>query len=267
MLVSPADSGNSALSTLPVLHGTSDPTRDTLTAAGLVTNPQVAQAVVKELGLHISAGDLLSKVTATPIGQSNLLALQATSDSAVGSQAAGQRLRRSGRRHPCRQPPRGSGHGHSRHSGADSGGEPGRARRQQRPDRPAGPAPAAQVEPGPDDHGLGTGRPAARPLHAQDQAGTRRRAHRRARAGHRRRLPAGRAGPAAAPRGAAPPPLQRAHPHRDSSRAPAPAVRGPAVADRAVVRRSRGLSLAAHLPGGAGRQQAAGRPAHRLRAG
>ena len=67
----------------PVLHGTSDPTRDTLTAAGLVTNPQVAQAVVKALRLHISAGDLLSKVTATPIGQSNLLALQATSDSAA----------------------------------------------------------------------------------------------------------------------------------------------------------------------------------------
>src|SRR6185437_4422432 len=86
MLVSPADSGNSALASLPVLHGTSDPTRDTLTAAGLVTNPQVAQAVVRALHLHISAGDLLSKVTATPIGQSNLLALQATSDTAKGAQ-------------------------------------------------------------------------------------------------------------------------------------------------------------------------------------
>jgi tyrosine-protein kinase len=86
MLVSPADSGNSALSSLPVLHGTSDPTRDTLTAAGLITNPQVAQAVVRALRLHISAGDLLSKVTATPIGQSNLIALQATSDSAAGAQ-------------------------------------------------------------------------------------------------------------------------------------------------------------------------------------
>jgi capsular polysaccharide biosynthesis protein len=86
MLVSPADSGNAALSTLPVLHGTSDPTRDTLTAAGLVTNPQVAQAVVKAMGLKVSADDVLSKVTATPIGQSNLLALQATSGSAAGAQ-------------------------------------------------------------------------------------------------------------------------------------------------------------------------------------
>ncbi len=86
MLVSPADSSNTALSTLPVLHGTSDPTRDTLTAAGLITNPQVAQAVITALHLHISAGDLLGKVTATPIGQSNLLALQATSDTAQGAQ-------------------------------------------------------------------------------------------------------------------------------------------------------------------------------------
>jgi Mrp family chromosome partitioning ATPase len=86
MLVSPADSANSALATLPVLHSTSDPTRDTLTAAGLITNPQVAQAVVRSLGLHISSGDVLSKVTATPIGQSNLLALQATADSATGAQ-------------------------------------------------------------------------------------------------------------------------------------------------------------------------------------
>jgi tyrosine-protein kinase len=86
MLVSPADSANTALSTLPVLHGTSDPTRDTLTAAGLVTNPQVAQAVVTVLHLTMSPDDLLSKVTATPIGQSNLLALQATSGSAEGAQ-------------------------------------------------------------------------------------------------------------------------------------------------------------------------------------
>jgi tyrosine-protein kinase len=86
MLVSPADPANAALSTLPVLHSTSDPTRDTLTAAGLVTTPQVAQAVIRALHLHISAGDLLGKVTATPIGQSNLLALQATSDSAAGAQ-------------------------------------------------------------------------------------------------------------------------------------------------------------------------------------
>jgi Mrp family chromosome partitioning ATPase len=88
MLVSPADAGDVALSTLPVLHGTSDPTRDTLTAAGLITNPQVAQAVVKALHLNISADDVLSKVTATPVGQSNLIALQATD----GSAAVAQRL-------------------------------------------------------------------------------------------------------------------------------------------------------------------------------
>jgi Mrp family chromosome partitioning ATPase len=86
MLVSPADAGNTALSTLPVLHGTNDPTRDTLTAAGLITNPQVAQATIRALHLKVSPGDLLSKITATPIGQSNLLALQATADSAAQAQ-------------------------------------------------------------------------------------------------------------------------------------------------------------------------------------
>src|SRR5947209_9110474 len=77
MLVSPADPANAALSALPVLHSTSDPTRDTLTAAGLVTTPQVAQAVIAALHLHTTPDELLGKVTATPIGQSNLLALQA----------------------------------------------------------------------------------------------------------------------------------------------------------------------------------------------
>jgi succinoglycan biosynthesis transport protein ExoP len=87
MLVSPADSANLTLANLPVLHSTSDPTRDTLTAAGLVTTPQVAQAVVAALHLHESADHLLGRVTATPIGQSNLLALQANGSTAKQAQA------------------------------------------------------------------------------------------------------------------------------------------------------------------------------------
>jgi capsular polysaccharide biosynthesis protein len=87
MLVSPTDPSNAALATLPVLHSTSDPTRDTLTAAGLVTNPSVAQAVVNALHLHESADDLLGSVSATPIGESNLLAVQANAGSAAQAQA------------------------------------------------------------------------------------------------------------------------------------------------------------------------------------
>jgi Mrp family chromosome partitioning ATPase len=87
MLVSPADPANAALAALPVLHSSSDPTRDTLTAAGLITTPQVAQAVLTALHLHSTPDDLLGKVTATPIGQSNLIALQATGDSAAQSQS------------------------------------------------------------------------------------------------------------------------------------------------------------------------------------
>jgi tyrosine-protein kinase len=86
MLVSPADPGNAALATLPVLHSSSDPTRDTLTAAGLITTPQVGQAVVKALHLKETPNSLLGKVTATPIGQSNLLALQATAGTAKEAQ-------------------------------------------------------------------------------------------------------------------------------------------------------------------------------------
>ena len=41
-------------------------------------------------------------------------------------------------------------------------------------------------------------------------------------------------------------------------------VSGPAAAHRSLVRRPRGLPVAAHVRGGARRQQAAGRPAHRL---
>jgi capsular exopolysaccharide synthesis family protein len=86
LLVSPADPTNPALATLPVLHSTSDPTRDTLTAAGLMTTPQVAQAVVNALHLHESAGQLLGQITATPIGQSNLIALQADAGSGETAQ-------------------------------------------------------------------------------------------------------------------------------------------------------------------------------------
>lgn len=77
MLVSPINPTDTVTVGLPVLHSTSDPTRDTLTAASLITTPQVAEAVIKDLGLHTTPTGLLSTVTATPIGQSNLIAVQA----------------------------------------------------------------------------------------------------------------------------------------------------------------------------------------------
>jgi Mrp family chromosome partitioning ATPase len=86
MLVSPASSSDVALSTLPVLHASSEPTRDSLTAVGLITTPQIAQGTVTALHLNTSAQELLANVSATPIGQSNLISLQATAGSAARAQ-------------------------------------------------------------------------------------------------------------------------------------------------------------------------------------
>ncbi len=86
MLVSPASAADSVLANLPVLHETSDPTRDMLTAAGLVATPQVAQAAINALNLKKTPSALLADVTATPIGNSNLLAIQAVANSATEAQ-------------------------------------------------------------------------------------------------------------------------------------------------------------------------------------
>lgn len=86
MLVSPVPSVSTGLIGLPLLHSTNDPTRDVLTASTLITTPQVAGAVVKALHLHESPTTLLQDVTATPIGQSNLLAIQANASSARQAQ-------------------------------------------------------------------------------------------------------------------------------------------------------------------------------------
>ena len=81
MLVAPIPADNSTLIVLPVLHSSGDPTRDVLTASSLMTTPQVAAVVVKDLGLHETPSALLSRVTATPVGQSQLVNVAATSTS------------------------------------------------------------------------------------------------------------------------------------------------------------------------------------------
>jgi uncharacterized protein involved in exopolysaccharide biosynthesis len=52
LLANPAQAGDTELFSLPVLHSSGDPTQDILTAADLVTTPQVANAVIAKLGLH-----------------------------------------------------------------------------------------------------------------------------------------------------------------------------------------------------------------------
>jgi Mrp family chromosome partitioning ATPase len=83
MIVSPVPADTTALIGLPVLHSSSDPTRDVLTASTVMTTPQIAEAVIKQLHLNESVDTLLADVSATPVGQSNLVALAANAGSAA----------------------------------------------------------------------------------------------------------------------------------------------------------------------------------------
>jgi capsular exopolysaccharide synthesis family protein len=86
MLVAPVQGGEATLISLPILHSSGDPTRDVLTASSLITTPQVAEAVVAALHLDESPGDLLDDVSASPVGQSNLVALEVEASSALLAQ-------------------------------------------------------------------------------------------------------------------------------------------------------------------------------------
>jgi Mrp family chromosome partitioning ATPase/capsular polysaccharide biosynthesis protein len=86
MLISPIPADTTTLVGLPVLFSSGNQTTDVLTASSLITTPQVAATVAKTLGLHESPSALLGSVTATPVGASNLVAVQATSSSAARAQ-------------------------------------------------------------------------------------------------------------------------------------------------------------------------------------
>ncbi|HEX4010839.1 MAG TPA: Wzz/FepE/Etk N-terminal domain-containing protein [Solirubrobacteraceae bacterium] len=81
VLVNPASTDDTVLFSLPVLHTSGDPTQDVLTAASLITTPQIAQATINALALHTSSSALLGKIQANPLDQSNIISLQVTSSS------------------------------------------------------------------------------------------------------------------------------------------------------------------------------------------
>ena len=64
-----------------MLFSSGDPTRDVLTASSLITTQQVAASAVSTLHLDESPDVLLASVTATPVGQSNLVAVTASASS------------------------------------------------------------------------------------------------------------------------------------------------------------------------------------------
>jgi Mrp family chromosome partitioning ATPase/capsular polysaccharide biosynthesis protein len=81
LLVAPASQDDTALTGLPVIRQSNDPTRDVETAARLVTSRDVAVQVKRKLGLDESATALLGDVSAEPVAQSNIVSVRAEADS------------------------------------------------------------------------------------------------------------------------------------------------------------------------------------------
>lgn len=81
LLVAPAAQDDTALTGLPVIHESSDPTRDVETAAQLVESRDVAVRVKRRFGLDESVGELLDSVAAEPVAQSNIVSVGAEADS------------------------------------------------------------------------------------------------------------------------------------------------------------------------------------------
>lgn len=77
LLVTPISQDDPALTGLALIQASSDPTRDVETVARLVTSRDVAERVKQDLKLDESADDILSKVDAAPVAQSNVVAITA----------------------------------------------------------------------------------------------------------------------------------------------------------------------------------------------
>ncbi|MEA2472953.1 MAG: hypothetical protein QOE06_868, partial [Thermoleophilaceae bacterium] len=80
LLVTPVPADDPALSGLPIIRQSSDPTRDVETAARLIANRAVADQVRKAVGPD-APDPLLDNVTAEPVAQSNLVAVTARASS------------------------------------------------------------------------------------------------------------------------------------------------------------------------------------------
>ena len=131
LLVNAAPPENTILFDLPVLHQSGDPTQDVLTGANLVTTPQVAELpVIANLHLRTTTSDLLKNVSATPVGQSNIVAVQAQASSPHQAERIARRVHEPDDRRPFGRDARRRGAGDSV---ADRPGRGSSARRAQRP--------------------------------------------------------------------------------------------------------------------------------------
>ena len=84
LLVTPVPADDPALSGLPIIRQSSDPTRDVETAARLIANRQVAERVRRDV--PTAPDPLLNNVTAEPVAQSNLVAVTARAESSTDAQ-------------------------------------------------------------------------------------------------------------------------------------------------------------------------------------
>ena len=87
LLVTPVTGDNPVLTSLGLINESADPTRDVETASRLVTNLEVATRVKQDLHSPDTPDALLSKVTAEPVAQSNVVAVTATETSPESAKA------------------------------------------------------------------------------------------------------------------------------------------------------------------------------------
>ena len=80
LLVTPLPGDDPVLNSLGVLTQSVDPIRDVETATRLVTNIDVAERVAEDLEIDDDPQDLLEKVEAEPLAQSNIVAVIATDE-------------------------------------------------------------------------------------------------------------------------------------------------------------------------------------------
>jgi capsular exopolysaccharide synthesis family protein len=85
MLITPVSSDDPALTSLGLIHDSSDPTRSVETASRLITTTNVARRVKAVLHDGRSPAQLLDEVTVEPVAQSNIVSI--TADGASPEQA------------------------------------------------------------------------------------------------------------------------------------------------------------------------------------
>ena len=81
ILVTPISGNEPVLASLGLIGTSADPTRDVETASKLITSSNVAEAVQLSVSSTEDPEELLSKVTAVPVAQSNIVAVTATEHS------------------------------------------------------------------------------------------------------------------------------------------------------------------------------------------